>query len=49
MPERDGPDLSHVREALRRHDERAQDEPEEPTPEPDERERDDDDDDADED
>jgi hypothetical protein len=44
MPERDGPDLSHVRDALRRHDERAQDEPEEPAP----AEREDDDEDEDE-
>jgi hypothetical protein len=38
VPERPRPDLDHTREALRKHDERVDDEPEpdEPEPEPDE-------------
>lgn len=33
MPERPEPDLDHVREAMREHDERSEQEPEEPPPE----------------
>ena len=41
MPERPRPDLDHTREALRRHDERADEDPAEPEPTADERDEED--------